>query len=211
MSGHAYLNAIGTAVPDHEAHRAFISWAEPKIADPRLAKLFGRMVSRSGIEHRWTVLPRADDGGSPVGPGGFYEGGYMPGTTARMQVYADAAPTLSLAAIDRLAEEVEVDRITHLVIASCTGFVAPGVDQIVARRLGLSPSVERLLVGFMGCYAAVAALRSARHIVRSEPGARVLVVCVELCTLHLQDTTSTRAPGSERTMWRALRSAATAA
>ena len=57
-----------------------------------------------------------------------------------------------------------------------------------AARIGLSPGVERLLVGFMGCYAAVAALRSARHIVRSEPGARVLVVCVELCSLHLQDT-----------------------
>jgi predicted naringenin-chalcone synthase len=35
----------------------------------------------------------------------------------------------------------------------------------------------------------VAALRGARHIVRSEPQARVLVVCVELCSLHLQDTT----------------------
>ena len=57
-----------------------------------------------------------------------------------------------------------------------------------ARGSGCRPSVERLLVGFMGCYAAVAALRSARHIVRSEPGARVLVVCVELCSLHLQDT-----------------------
>ena len=77
MPGNVYLNAIGTAVPDHEAHSAFIGWAQPKIADPRLAKLFGRMVARSGIEHRWTVLPRADDGGSPIGPGGFYEGGFM--------------------------------------------------------------------------------------------------------------------------------------
>jgi predicted naringenin-chalcone synthase len=40
----------------------------------------------------------------------------------------------------------------------------------------------------MGCYAAVAALRSARHIVRSQPDARVLVLCVELSTLHLTDT-----------------------
>ena len=66
--------------------------------------------------------------------------------------------------------------------------MAPGVDQIIARRLGLSPSVERLLVGFMGCYAAVSALRSAMHIVRSTPGAQVLVVTVELSSLHLNDT-----------------------
>ena len=79
-----------------------------------------------------------------------------------------------------------MEGITHLVVASCTGFVAPGIDQIIARRLGLSSSVERLLIGFMGCYAAIVALRSARHIVRSEPDARVLVVTVELSTLHLQ-------------------------
>src|SRR3546814_3262725 len=56
----------------------------------------------------------------------------------------------------------------------------------MAARLGLSPSVERLLVGYMGCYAAVVALRSARHIVRSDPQARVLVLSVELYSLHLQ-------------------------
>jgi len=184
----AYLNAIGTAVPTHDAHQAFLDWATPRIADPRLAKLFGRMVARSGIEHRWTVLPEAPGGGSPVEPGGFYAGGAMPGTAARMAIYAEEAPTLSIAAIDRLAEQVDIRGITHLVVASCTGFVAPGIDQIVAARIGLAPSIERLLVGFMGCYAAVAALRSARHIVRSEPDARVLVVCVELCSLHLQDT-----------------------
>ncbi|HEX4695151.1 type III polyketide synthase [Sphingomonas sp.] len=184
----AYLNAIGTAAPGHEAHQAFIDWAAPRIADPRLAKIFGRMVARSGIEHRWTVLPEAPGGGSPIAPGGFYEGGFMPGTAARMAVYAEQAPALSIAAIDALAEQVDIRGITHLVVASCTGFVAPGIDQIVAARISLSFNVERLLVGFMGCYAAVAALRSARHIVRSEPGARVLVVCVELCSLHLQDT-----------------------
>ena len=110
----------------------------------------------------------------------------MPGTGARMDVYAETAPELALRAIHALAQQTDLNGITHIVVASCTGFVAPGIDQIIARRLGLAPSVERLLVGFMGCYAAVAALRSARHIVRSEPDARVLVVTVELCTLHLQ-------------------------
>jgi predicted naringenin-chalcone synthase len=104
-----------------------------------------------------------------------------------MAVYAEAAPDLAVAAVERLAAQLPVAGITHLVVASCTGFVAPGLDQIVARRLGLPGSVERLLIGFMGCYAAVAALRSARHIVRSEPAARVLVIACELSTLHLQD------------------------
>lgn len=182
----AYLQAIGIAVPPHDIHHAFIEWARTRV-DPRSAKLFDRMASRAGIGHRWSVLPRGDDGGSPVGAGGFYADDPLPGTGERMEVYGQAAPPLALAAIDALAAKVPLEGVTHLVVASCTGFVAPGIDQIIAVRLGLSPTVERLLVGFMGCYAAVAALRSARHIVRSDAAARVLVVTVELSTLHLQD------------------------
>lgn len=183
-----YLNAIGTAVPAHDIHHAFIGWARTRLGDPRTAKLFDRMAARAGIEHRWSVLPVGADGGSPVDAGGFYADALLPGTADRMRIYAEAAPALGQAAIEALAAQVDLDGITHLVVASCTGFVAPGIDQIVARRLGLDPSVERLLIGFMGCYAAVAALRTARHLVRSEPTARVLVLCVELSTLHLQDT-----------------------
>jgi predicted naringenin-chalcone synthase len=183
---HAYLNAIGTAVPDHDIHHAFIDWARSRIPGPRAAKLFDRMAARSGIEHRWSVLERGENGGSPVAEGGFYAGCALPGTGVRMTRYAEAAPALGTRAIEALGEQVAVDGITHFVVASCTGFVAPGIDQIIARQIGLSPSVERLLIGFMGCYAAISALRTARHIVRSEPEARVLVLCVELSTLHLQ-------------------------
>ena len=180
----AHINAIGTAVPDHDVHAAFIGWAEPRIADRRTRALFRRMAERSGIEHRWSVLPPTLEGGSPVAPGGFYHPD-LPGTGARMEVYARAAPTLALAAVAALEAQEKLEGITHLVVASCTGFVAPGIDQIIAAELGLG-EVERTLVGFMGCYAAVSSLRLARHIVRSEPHSRVLVITVELSSLHLQ-------------------------
>jgi len=156
------------------------------VAEPRARALFARMAERSGIRHRWSVLPPAPDGGSPVEAGGFYHGG-LPGTGARMAVYAEAAPKLALKAVDDLAGRGPLDGISHLIVASCTGFVAPGIDQIIAATLGLGGEVERTLVGFMGCYAAVSSLRLAHHIVRSRPDARVLVVTVELSTLHLQD------------------------
>ena len=175
-------------MPDHDIHEAFIGWARARLADPRQGKVFDRMAGRSAIGHRWSVLPRGDDGGSPVERGGFYARDPLPGTAERMRLYADAAPTLGVAAIEALRAQVPIEGITHFVVASCTGFVAPGIDQIIAARIGLAPSVERLLIGFMGCYAAVAALRSARHIVRSDPDSRVLVLCVELSTLHLQDS-----------------------
>jgi len=185
----AHIHAIGTAVPDHDIHLPFIDWARGRIAEDRVRAVFERMAARSGIDHRWSVLPRAADGGSPVARGGFYAEGRMPPTSERMKLYGEHAPALALRAIADLAERVSIDGITHLVVASCTGFVAPGIDQIIAARIGLSPSVERTLVGFMGCYAAVAALRVAHHIARSEPEARILVVTVELSTLHLQPAT----------------------
>lgn len=183
--GSVFINSIATAVPSHDVHAAFIGWAESRIADERKRALFGRMAERAGIGHRWSVLQPTADGGSPVAPGGFY-GDKSPSTARRMAVYAQAAPELALQAIAGLGEGWRSPDVTHLVVASCTGFVAPGIDQIIAERLGLGVGVERTLVGFMGCYAAISALRTAYHVVRSEPAARVLVVTVELSTLHLQ-------------------------
>jgi predicted naringenin-chalcone synthase len=178
----AHINRIGTAVPDHDVHRIFVDWALSCLPEGRDAALFARMAQRSGIDHRWSVLPPSTR--NPAMKTDFYADG-MPSTAARMQLYAREAPRLALEAIGRLGDP---GPISHLVVASCTGFVAPGIDQIIAAALGLPRNVERTLVGFMGCYAAVAALRLAHHIVRSEPEARVLVVTVELSSLHLQRT-----------------------
>ncbi len=139
-------------------------------------------MKRSGIGRRFTVLSSDEHYQSE---GGFYDLPEPPSTLARMEVYAREAPKLALAAIGLLGD---IGNVTHLVVASCTGFTAPGLDQVIARKLGLAPTVERVVIGFMGCYAGVTALRTAGHIVRSDPAARVLVVSVELCTLHLQAT-----------------------
>jgi predicted naringenin-chalcone synthase len=181
----AFLHAVGTAVPGHDVHQAFIEWAAARIGDGRRRAVFLRMAERSGIGHRWSVLPRGEADGSPVAAGGFYFD-RNPSTAERMRLYGDAAPKLALEAVAALRAQVALEGITHLVVASCTGFVAPGIDQIIAAELGLGGEVERTLIGFMGCYAAVSALRTAYHIVRSEPKARVLAVTVELSTLHLQ-------------------------
>lgn len=176
----ARINSISGTVPATDVDSDYRQWAAGSLADPREARLFARMAERSGIAHRWSVL--GDDAG--LEPGRFYTRGAPPTTGERMAIYAREAPRLALEAIAGLPE---LGTVTHLVVASCTGFVAPGVDQIIARELGLPGDVERLMIGFMGCYAGATALRTAGHIVRSQPGARVLVVAVELCSLHLQD------------------------
>ena len=83
--------------------------------------------------------------------------------------------------------KLEADGVTHLIVASCTGFTAPGLDFQIMRAAGLPDSTQRTIVGFMGCFAAVNALKLADQIVRADPAARVLTVNLELSSLHLQE------------------------
>ncbi|MBB3998024.1 type III polyketide synthase [Aureimonas pseudogalii] len=187
---HAYINRIGTAVPDHEVHRFVLDFAASRLAnDPRRQAIFRRMADRMGIEHRYTsLIPAADPFGACLDEAGDFRLGAFPGTAKRMDLFEANAPALAMAAIERLGLGDGLGDVTHLVVTSCTGFSAPGIDLEIVARCGLRSSVERTLIGFMGCYAAINALKAARHIVRSEPASRVLVVNVELCTLHLKES-----------------------
>ncbi len=185
-----FINRIATAVPPHQVHDAFRLFAARQVADDRDRRTFARMAERAQIDSRWSVLEPSQ----PLGTGttcGFYGiGRGFPPTRARMARYEAAAPPLAGAALDRLGLATEGPRVTHLILATCTGFAAPGLDHWIIGRYGLPGHVERSLVGFMGCQAAINALKLAWHVVRSDPAARVLVVNLELCTLHLQDRTA---------------------
>ncbi|MGH7210999.1 MAG: type III polyketide synthase, partial [Acetobacteraceae bacterium] len=183
----AYLNRIGTAVPDHDIHAFFAEFAQTLLA-PRDRRLFARMAERAGIAHRFSPLRAGDVAAGEIDAAGFYRRGAFPGTAARMALYETEALALAARAVAALAAPADVRRVTHLVVGSCTGFTAPGLDLQLAQRLGLRPDVQRTLVGFMGCAAAVPALRLARQSVLADPDARVLVVNAELCTLHMQET-----------------------
>jgi predicted naringenin-chalcone synthase len=184
----AHINRIGTAVPDIDVHAAFVAFARTLLRDDRTRALFDRMAERSGIEHRfsWFRPGRLEDG--EVDAEGFFRRGAFPTTGARMRRYEEWALKLALRAIDALDIAAEHAGITHVVVGSCTGFSAPGLDLQIAAHLGLRPSVCRSVIGFMGCSAAVPSLRAAREAVLADPSARVLVVNLELCTLHMQET-----------------------
>jgi predicted naringenin-chalcone synthase len=185
-----FLNRIATAVPPHEVHAAFRAFAARQAASERDRATFARMAERAQIATRYSVLEPADAEGSGTACGFYRQGRPVPTTGARMARYEEAAPPLAEAALDRLGLAEEGGRITHVVLASCTGFAAPGLDHWIIARYGLPAHVERTIVGFMGCQAAINALKLAWHQVRSDPTARVLVVCLELCTLHLQGSTA---------------------
>jgi predicted naringenin-chalcone synthase len=106
-----------------------------------------------------------------------------------MKVYQREAPRLAAKAVAELREEAgPLFGVTHLIVTSCTGFYAPGLDIDILRDAGLSPHVQRTLIGFMGCHAALVGLRNAKQIVEADPEAVILMVNLELCSLHLQQT-----------------------
>lgn len=186
----AYLNRIATSVPPHDVHRAFIDFAESLAPEGTKRALFRRMVRLSAIEHRYSFLnPIATESGEWKDAEGLYVPGAFPGTARRMQAFEEYAPRLMRCAADKLALSEEERRgVTHVLVTCCTGLYAPGLDIELVNHLGLDTSVERTMIGFMGCYAAINALKAARHIVRSEPQAKVLLLSLELCTLHMQET-----------------------
>jgi predicted naringenin-chalcone synthase len=189
MPAKAYINRIATAVPKHEVHQFYLRFAASMIPAGR-RRVFERMADHSGIESRYSCFAPARD---PEGPYADLAETFVrkafPGTAFRMALFDEAAPVLAKMGIDGLELGDDASRITHLIVTTCTGFSAPGIDLELIARCGLSYGVERTLIGFMGCYAAISALKLARHIIRSDRQARVLLVNIELCTLHLQETT----------------------
>ena len=180
----AWLNRIGTAVPPHDIHAAFVEYGRDALNDWHQRALFDRMAGMAGIEHRYAIV---EPGPKPrdriLDAAGFYRRGAFPSTAERMELYEPHALELAMRAIRNL----EPDGITHLIVASCTGFTAPGLDFQIMRAAGLPDSTQRTLVGFMGCFAAVNGLKLADQIVRADPDSRVLVVNLELSSLHLQE------------------------
>jgi predicted naringenin-chalcone synthase len=183
----AFINAIGTAVPSHDVHDKFVSYAPKLLTDERLRKLFRRMAERCQIEHRYSFF-EPDPDPEVLDQGGFFKRGAFPDTATRMKFYEAHALGLAVTSLEAAGIARHKAEITHLIVTSCTGFYAPGLDLQLARHFELDPSVERTIIGFMGCYAAMNALKAARHIVRSEPASKVAIVNLELCTLHLQET-----------------------
>ena len=186
----AYIHRIATSVPPHDVHHAFVTFAESMLPEGTARNLFRRMVRMSAIEHRYSFL-------EPIGNGheywrdaeNLYVVGDFPTTRRRMQAFERFAPRLAGCALDKLRlTTAERQGITHVIVTCCTGLYAPGLDIEIVNHLGLNPSVERTMIGFMGCYAAINALKSAHHIVRSESNAKVLILNLELCTLHLKET-----------------------
>ena len=181
------LSNPGAPIPQAEIAR-FMQLAHQLDGQERRKLDF--LYRKSGIDFRYSVLD--DFQKEEVDDFSFFpknkELNPFPSTSARMNVFEAEAAGLAEQAVRNALEqaELEASSLTHLILVSCTGMVAPGLELDLMRRLGIPSSVERYCIHFMGCYAAFTGLRLADQLVKANPQARVLVVSVELCTLHFQ-------------------------
>lgn len=178
-----YINKISTAVPDYEIHTQTLELLKNlAVTDENKSKL-EHLNQKCQIEKRYSVLSQLVDLDESH-PEAFYNFKRFPTTADRMTRYQQEALPLASNAIENLLPKTIRNKITHLIITSCTGFYAPGLDIDIVQKFNFNPSIERSLIGFMGCYAAIPALKLAHHIVRSQTDAQVLILNIELCTLH---------------------------
>ena len=147
MTTVAHLNRVATAVPGFDVHEKFVAYAPELLADERSRRLFRRMAERAQIDHRYSFVephpsPRQLD------RVGLFTRGAFADTATRMRFFAGHAFELAEAAVAGLGAALRPETVTHLIVTSCTGFYAPGLDlQLVAaeaREAGGASGVHRM-------------------------------------------------------------------
>lgn len=187
----SFITSIGTANPTYKFNQSQLADFMVKAmqlneeAERKLKAIF----RVTGIESRYSVI---EDYGREI-DFSFYSNSKnldpFPTTKQRLELFRKESVKLSLDAIANClnkAPSIETQTITHLIVVSCTGMYAPGLDIDLVKSLNLSSSVNRLCINFMGCYAAFNAIKLADSFCAADPKAKVLIVCTELCSIHFQ-------------------------
>lgn len=187
----AKIISIATEVPEYQhTQQHLLEFMERAYgADEKQKRILGYLYSHSGIDTRYSVIP---DFTLPVNDWQFFPKSVdlepFPGIEHRMKWFKDHALPLSLKAANKcISGVINNDDITHLITVSCTGMSAPGLELMLMEAMGLRADTSRTAINFMGCYAAVHGLKMANDIANANKGAKVLVVCTELCSLHFQN------------------------
>ncbi|MFW6290122.1 MAG: type III polyketide synthase [Mariniphaga sp.] len=179
--------STATAVPEYiAAQENILGFMCGAYNNETVSRKLRILFHSSGIDARHSVVP---DFGRHT-QGSLFFGNGKPDIEKRMDLFRQNAAGLAIAAIKRLFEKLNTGvkefGITHLITVTCTGLYSPGLETEIMERLQLPSDIFHTAVNFMGCNAAFPAQKIADSFARSDKNARVLVVCVELCTIHFQ-------------------------
>ncbi|MFZ4797270.1 MAG: type III polyketide synthase [Bacteroidia bacterium] len=189
----SFINKIGTATAPFKMNQTDVAHFMKNFYDISAdeKRKIGLMYDRSGIQTRYSAIPdyNLNFENKQLLPTNI--SAEFPSVNKRMELFFKVAPAMCVQAIKNcINEESELQSITHFITVSCTGMAAPGLDLIVMEQLNLPNNTHRTSVNFMGCYAVFHALKMADAFCKANPNNKVLIVSVELCTLHFQNTFS---------------------
>lgn len=188
------ITSIATGVPKYKhPQQELFSFADKVYSENETdSRKLGFLYRQSGIEHRYSVIPdytSADHERTFFPKNDSLEP--VPDIAERMRLFNEEAPALSESVIlNCIKGKIEKNEITHLITVSCTGISAPGLDLQLLERMDLPENIMRTSVNFMGCYAAIHAMKIADAFCKSTPNANIIIVCTEFCTLHFQKAIS---------------------
>lgn len=191
----SFITAIGTAIPQHVFSQSQLAEFMVKAMqlDEEESKKLRTIFRASGISKRASVLSDYGEANNFT----FYSNARnfepFPSTKNRNDAYRKHSIELSSQAVENAFTSIaKFDKrtITHLITVSCTGFYAPGLDIDLIIKLGLPSNTHRTCINFMGCYAAISAMKAGDAFCKADPKAKVLIVCTELCSLHFQKEVS---------------------
>lgn len=185
--------SIGTAVPQYKyAQSDLAKWMHQRL-DPtneRMGRIFRVLYEKTSIAYRHSVLPdfSANNNSTKL----FIDANKEPQVEDRLAIYKNEAVNLGAAAAMNCLNKTSTNtkEITHIISVSCTGMSAPGLEIALKKTLRLDASSQTHAVNFVGCYATFPALKMADAFCKADPNAVVLIVAVELCTLHFQNKSS---------------------
>ncbi|WP_067509109.1 type III polyketide synthase [Actinoplanes sp. TFC3] len=175
-NGRAVIAGLGTALPPSAVQsELWDNYFSQHYANGGRRGLAKRIFEHSGVRTRQAaVSPLLEDVSDWS-------------TERRMRRYQVEAVPLGKEAVGRALTEAGIgaDELGLFAVCSCTGYATPGLDILLARDLGMSPQVQRLFIGHMGCYAALPGLGTVADFVTAR-GKPALLLCAELTSLHIQ-------------------------
>ncbi|GAB4826145.1 Chitin synthase, class 1 [Ancistrocladus abbreviatus] len=185
--GPATILAIGTAVPPNCNYQAdfpdyyFRVTNSGHLTD--LKEKFKRICEKTAIKKRYTYLTEEMIKENPNI--GTFDGCSL---NARQQMVIAETPRLGKEAALKAIKEwgQHKSRITHLIFCSTAGVDMPGCDYQLTKMLGLSPTINRIMIYQQGCYAGGTVLRVAKDVAENNKGARILVVCSEITAIFFR-------------------------
>ncbi|MEO6903207.1 MAG: type III polyketide synthase [Bacteroidia bacterium] len=181
----SFILNITTAVPEYKMEKEDLVECYANAVVTSTPERFKQKLSflnrKTKINTRYSCIPDFKGSEQEL----FLNGNYNQPVEKRMEIYRKKVIPLASKVIDKLLAESEIEakEITHLITVSCTGLFAPGLEFLIAEKYGIQ-NIEKTGINFLGCYAAIKGIKHAHYIAQTDPNACILIVCVELCSLH---------------------------